>query len=110
MVILKKVKASTLMETLVASVLIIIIFMIASVILNNIFSNTIKGNTRNVETHLKELEYLYVNEKIILPYDDEFNSWDISIEKGLSRSQQIVEFEAIHSETNKTITKSIFEN
>ena len=39
MVVLKKIKASTLMETLVATVLIIVVFMAASMILNNMFLN-----------------------------------------------------------------------
>ena len=62
MVILKKIKASTLMETLVASVLIVVVFMISSMILNNLFSNTIKSNTRAIEAHINELQYLYINE------------------------------------------------
>jgi hypothetical protein len=75
MVILKKIKASTLMETLVATVLIIIVFIIASMILNNLFFNTIKNNTTQIDAHLNELQYLYINEKLFM---DCFNRYYFS--------------------------------
>tara|TARA_R100001377_G_C3096806_1_gene77797 strand:- start:90 stop:425 length:336 start_codon:yes stop_codon:yes gene_type:complete len=104
MVILKKIKASTLMETLVATVLIVIIFMLASMILNNLFSNTIKNDTRAIEAHLSELQYFQVHEKLELPYHETFKDWNISIDKFSEHDQQLIEFEAIHTKTNKTIT------
>ncbi|MFD2916846.1 PulJ/GspJ family protein [Psychroserpens luteus] len=104
MVVLKKVKGSTLMETLVATVLIVVIFMLASMILNTIFSNTIKNNTQAVDTHLTELQYLQRNEKLELPYHEEFGKWQINILEHIENDKSIIEFEAINSETNKTIT------
>ncbi|MEP5340005.1 MAG: hypothetical protein ABJL44_07335 [Algibacter sp.] len=110
MVILRKIKASTLMETLVATVLIVVIFMIASMILNNLFSNSIKNNTRIIDAQINELEYLYANEKLNLPYYETINSWSISIEKTRIGTKNSIELEAINSKTNKTITKAIIEN
>jgi hypothetical protein len=110
MVILKKIKASTLMETLVATVLIVIIFMISSMILNNLFSNTIKNNTRAIETHLNELQYLYINDRLAIPYQDDFNDWEILIDKRKENQSIYVEFEAINRNTNKILTKTIHEN
>ncbi len=52
MVVLKKIKAFTLMETLVATVLIVIVFMISSMLLNNLFYNSIKDNTIAIDAHL----------------------------------------------------------
>ncbi|AUP79699.1 hypothetical protein [Flavivirga eckloniae] len=111
MVVLKKIKASTLMETLVATVLIVIVFMISSMILNNIFSNSIKSNTREIDAYLNELEYLYKNEKLKLPYYDDLGDWKISIiTLNTSSSYKSVEFEALHIITNKTKTKVIRED
>lgn len=110
MVILKKlsleyrVKASTLMETLVATVLIVIVFMLASMILNNIFSNSIKSNTSAIETYLNELRYFQENEKLELPYQETFQDWNISIVRFSENNKKFTEFEAINSKTNKTIT------
>ena len=69
------------METLVATVLIVLIFMLASMILNNLFSNTIKNNTQAIDNHLNELQYLHQNEQLQLPYTEVFQNWNISIEK-----------------------------
>lgn len=110
MALLKKIKASTLMETLVATVLIVIVFMIASMILNNLFSNTIKNNTRAVDAHLNELQYLYLNEKLTLPYHDDFDSWRISIESVKEHNKNNIVFNATNRNTNKTIETKILEN
>ena len=104
MVILKKIKASTLMETLVATVLIIIVFMVTSMILNNLFFNTIKNNTTQIDAHLNELQYLYINNKLAIPYQADFNEWDISASAYIESNKTIISFEAFNSVTNKKIS------
>jgi Tfp pilus assembly protein PilV len=108
MVLLKKVKGSTLMETLVATVLIMVIFMVASMILNNLFSNSIRNNTNAITSKLNEIEYLYINDKIIIPYYDDYKDWEISIES-LSNSD-IINFKATNQLTKKIIEKEIYKN
>lgn len=110
MVVLKKIKASTLMETLVATVLIVVIFMLASMILNNLFSNSIKNNTKMIDAQLNELQYLYKNDNLILPFFDDFKSWEVSVESSKNTSQNIITFQAINSETNKAVLKEIIAN
>ena len=110
MVVLKKIKASTLMETLVASVLIVVIFMIASMILNNLFSNTIKSNTRVIEAHINELQYLYKNEKLTLPYYDDLDKWSVEVKTFKEQNMPKVLFEANHMETKQNYSKSIYAN
>jgi hypothetical protein len=109
MVILKKVGGSTLMETLVATVLIVIIFMISSMILNNLFSNSIKNNTTDIDAQLSELEYLYENEKLVIPYDDDFKDWQILVDSYKENTITIVEFEATNTKTSKTVKTEIIE-
>lgn len=92
------------METLVATVLIVLIFMLASMILNNLFSNTIKNNTQAIDNHLNELQYLHKNEQLQLPYTEVFQNWNITLENFKKDDKFYVEFEAINSKTNKTIT------
>ncbi|SFW21458.1 hypothetical protein SAMN02927921_00607 [Sinomicrobium oceani] len=82
MALLKKkypsVRASTLMETLVATVLIVVIFMVTSLILNNLFSGSLKENTRNIDMRLEELSYTISRHRIKVPYDEEAGNWIIS--------------------------------
>lgn len=110
MAVLKKIKASTLMETLVATVLLVVIFMLASMVLNNLFSNTIKGNTRDIEVYLTELEYLYRNDKIALPYDTDFGLWTISIEKVQDLNNIKLQLEAVNQDNQQTVKKDTHVN
>ena len=110
MVVLKKIKGSTLMETLVSSVLIIIVFMIASMILNNLFSSAIKNNTQAVETKINELHYLFLKGAITLPYSDNFEKWSISVQKITNQGEKLIEFEAFNVDNKKRLTKVINED
>lgn len=109
MVVLKKLKASTLMETLVATVLIVVVFMVASMILNNLFLNIMTQKTTQIEAHLKELQYLYINDKIRPPYHEELGEWKISIMSFNENESKIIEFEAKNPNLNQVITKQIYE-
>lgn len=102
----QRVKGSTLMETLVATVLIVLIFMLASMILNNLFSNTVKHNTQAINNHLNELQYLQLHEKLLLPYAETYENWEVSVERYNESNQTLVTYEAINTMTNKTITKT----
>nr|WP_321232944.1 hypothetical protein [uncultured Psychroserpens sp.] len=108
MVVLKKVRGSTLMETLISSVLIVVIFMVASLIMNNMFSNSIRNDTRAITAHLNELEYLSISDKLKVPYMDEYDGWDISIKKGKNGRYDEVQFLAHNQITNKTIIRSSY--
>ena len=80
MKIRRTLKASSLIENLVASVLIIVVFMIASLSINNIFGNYIYGNDREVQLRISELSYLYVHGKISSGYSEIYKGKAISIE------------------------------
>ena len=109
MVVLKKIKASTLMETLVATVLIVVVFMMSSMILNNLFSNTIRNNTKDIDAYLNELQYLYINDKLIVPYQEDYKEWQISVVPFNEARTNTVVFESLNSSTKKSVTKSIRE-
>lgn len=79
MVVLKKIRAATLIETLTASVLIIIVFMIASLSFNNIFTNHMKRDQSAIENRVRELEYLYIHDQLKLPYAEDFGVWEIQV-------------------------------
>ncbi|WP_239021951.1 hypothetical protein [Pontimicrobium aquaticum] len=97
------------METLVASVIIITVFILASMILNNLFSNTIKNDKRAINVYLNVLEYKYINNKIDLPFFDDFKNWQISLTKDKEETRT-VSLSATHKATNKQIKKLIREH
>jgi len=107
--VLKKIKASTLMETLVATVLLVIVFMVASLILNNTFSNSIKKDTSTIESTLNEYEYLYFNNKIEVPFSLDQDNINISIERIKAGENNIIEFEGINKQSNKSILRQYIE-
>ncbi|MFD0963848.1 hypothetical protein [Pseudofulvibacter geojedonensis] len=105
MVVLKKIKASSLMETLVATVLIVIVFMLASLTLNNILYNSTRKETGKINVHINELHYNYIHKQIEVPYYSSFKGWKVSIEK--NEEDKLLYLEAKHSETNKIIERKI---
>lgn len=109
MALLKKIKASTLMETLVATVLIVIVFLIASMILNNVFSNSIKSNTLGIKQHINELQYLHVNKKLSLPYYEAYGVWEVTIERYKEDDNYMIEFEAVNTLTYKSLSLTNYE-
>lgn len=95
------------METLVATVLVVVIFMISSMVLNNLFSSNIKNRTGAIDAHLTELQYRYINEKLTIPFYDDLDDWEISVERKKNTVSNQITFEAINRKTDKQITKTI---
>lgn len=108
MVVLKKIKGSTLMETLVATVLIVAIFMISSMILNNLFSNALSSRTDAIEAHVNELHYLYLNNSLEVPHYEDFGNWNISVEFIKDPEVKYLVFGAINEKTNKELNRSFY--
>ncbi|KAF2518531.1 hypothetical protein E0W68_09420 [Flavobacterium salilacus subsp. salilacus] len=79
MALLKKIQSATLIETLMATVLIVIVFIVASLILNNLLFNSFSRKTHDAETRIYELEYQIQHNAIKLPYHEEFGNWKIDI-------------------------------
>lgn len=91
MVILKKVRSATLVETMVASVIIVIVFLIASLSVNNIFRGTINSDDSALRNRINELTYLFQNNKVEIPYYEESPLWNIVIEnRGKENIMEVV--------------------
>ena len=108
MAVLKKIKGSTLMETLVATVLIVIVFMVSSMILNNVFSNSVNSDKRAIDTRLNELMYLTSHHRLQVPYREDLKPWsiDITLDAGKKRYQ----LTAINQSNNQTMKRYIYGN
>jgi len=76
-----KIQAATLMETLVATAIILAVFIISSLVLNNTF-RTVVGNTDfSTQNKLNFLQYLQENDQLKLPYYEETDAVSISVER-----------------------------
>ena len=106
MVVLKKITASTLMETLIATVLVVVTFLLASMILNNLVSNSVTSNTMAIDSRLIELQYLQQHQKLEIPYSERFQNWSISIERLKEHNETLIVFEATNLDRHKTIRKT----
>ena len=103
-VLKRKIKASTLMETIVATSIIIIVFVVSSLILNNTFKNVVYNDTYGVQNRMEELQYFYNNKQIQLPYEEEYKEYTITLEKESRAQISYLVVEGTHKKTTKVIT------
>ena len=102
--VLKKIKGSTLMETLVATVLIVVVFMMASLTLNALFATTIKTNDEPVRQELLFLQYTFDHGKLSLPYYGELDVWEITVQEQEVRGTKTIVFSAVNIINNREVT------
>ncbi|MCK0160127.1 hypothetical protein [Allomuricauda sp. F6463D] len=107
MALLKKIKASTLMETLVATVLIVVVFMMASMTLNALFATSIQNNDGPARQELLFLQYRYGYGKLSLPYYDKLDAWDIKVEERVWQGTEQVIFSAVNTSNDRELKFSV---
>ncbi len=107
MVVLKRITASTLMETLVATILIVVVFMLSSMLLNSLFANAVTENDKTIKQELLLLQYQYEYDRLPLPYYDEQGPWQIEVHQESWNSQTKTVFVAVHSTSQKEILYTI---
>lgn len=81
MALLKKIRGASLVETLTASVIIVVVFMIASLSFNNVFLNSVKSDDNLLQSRLEEVKYLATHDKLQLPFFEEDAYWTISADE-----------------------------
>ena len=106
MVVLKKIKGSTLIETLMATVLVVVIFVLASGILNNLVSSAVASNTMEIDAHFMELRYLHQHQQLEFPFTERFQNWDILAYEIKEQDQTKVVLEATNLNSLKTIIRT----
>lgn len=107
MAILKKIKASSLNEVLVASVIIILVFGITMAVLSNLMKNFIINDTHKEELMLQELIYNYRNNNLALPYLSQDENWSIAVHQEKENQTQWIVFTITSEKNKKSITKKI---
>lgn len=74
------------METLLASAIILIVFFVGSLTLNNVFLGAVKKDSKLLENRLKEISYGVKHNQITIPFFEETDKWDIIIEQNTNAS------------------------
>lgn len=110
MLVLKRLKASSLMETLIATVLIMAIFILSSLILNNLFSNAIKSRTRGITARLNYVEYQVQHDHLQIPYVNEWADWSISVDREGGSETGVFIFKAEQLKTERRIEQRSYES
>jgi hypothetical protein len=98
-----------LVETLTASILILIVFGISIVTIGNVLERTVKNNTRSIDNELNRLEYLYRNGKVKVPEIIDKNEWQIEIETEKENDLNYVVFTAKNKQNVKEKRRRILE-
>ena len=106
MAILKKISSATLIEALIATVLIVVVFIIASLVMNNLLLNSFSKNTHAVENRMLELQYQANQNTLLLPYHEEFGTWNIAIKKELVNGKTWQKITALNSQNEKEVIKN----
>jgi hypothetical protein len=91
------------METLVATVLIVVIFMVSSLVMESIFSASTNGSSHAIRERLRELEYGYRNGNLVLPYFEEWDKWEIEIKREEVQGTSLILLQAQEVGTNRTV-------
>ncbi|MCL9806430.1 hypothetical protein NAT51_12910 [Flavobacterium amniphilum] len=109
MVVLKKLKSATLIEALVATVLIVVIFMVASTILNNLVLNTYSKKEYIVNYRLNVLEYELQNHKRQVPYEEVYQNWKIVINGKAKNGIDTYEISAVNDKGKEVKRERAYE-
>ena len=110
MAVLKKIKASTLMETMVATVLIVVIFMVSSLVMNSLMASQVEANLSPIKEHVAQLEYRYLSQQLTLPYYEEWQGWEITVTSKEGISASYIAIQAVDQTSTKKVQSVIMRN
>ncbi|MBC6999636.1 hypothetical protein [Cytophaga sp. FL35] len=110
MAVLKKIKGSTLMETLVATILIVIIFMVSSLLMNNLLFTSINSRNDGIKENLRVLKYQFSHGEIELPFYEKRGLWEVSVEKRMENGISVIYLKATNNDRNKSFIDKLILN
>lgn len=103
----KKVKASSITETIAATSIIIIVFTIAVFSINNVLKNRVESDTSEIEREIQKIAYQNRYEKIETPNVLDIGNWLLHVSKTKKESVSVLLFEATNKLSKKKVTKTI---
>tara|TARA_R110002049_G_scaffold155048_1_gene319869 strand:- start:67 stop:426 length:360 start_codon:yes stop_codon:yes gene_type:complete len=103
----KKVEASSLTEVIVATSILLLVFGIALLTLNNMMTSTLRSNTNSLDTELEKIIYQYRNQQINIPFFSIDGKYQIDGQKITENNIIFIEFSTKDIVTNKVRSKKI---
>jgi len=103
----QKASASSLVETIVATVIIMIVFGIAMNSMLGVVKQTTENSTHKIDSKLQKLSYEYQNNVLKVPNTIEIPQWSIVIKEQQEGKLTFVVFRATHKKNKKTRTKKV---
>lgn len=97
------------METLVATVLIVIIFMMCSMLLNSMFFNSMQGRYPLIKERMQQLKYEYSHDAYPLPYYEDYHDWEFTVSRLEEGGNRFVVFKAENLMHQKEITQKVLD-
>lgn len=97
----KKLKANTLVETLVGMAIILIIFVMATMSLNRVFGYVMKNNTRGIDNYIYKLRYLHEHHRIIPPYQEDYGDWEVEMQEEYIGDRRHIQIKMRNKKTKK---------
>jgi hypothetical protein len=107
-IFLVKFKASSLTEVIVATTILLVVFAISLVTLNNIMMSSVRKDSGAMETKIEKLMYQYQNKQLKVPVSYTDANFVISIQKIAQNELEFIEFSITNSISKKTVTKKQF--
>ena len=101
----QKIKASSLTEVIIATTILLVVFAIALMTLNNIMTHTIQKDTQSMHTQIEKLIYQYKNEQLKIPKTYKEDGFLISIQKTNQNEIIFVEFSITNTINKKSVVK-----
>lgn len=101
----KRIKASSLTEVIVATSILLLVFAITLVTLNNIMLSSVRQDSQKMQTQIEQLIYQYKNNQLKIPISYKEGDFKISIKKTTRNEIKFIEFSIINLITQKSIIK-----
>lgn len=102
-----QVKGSSLIETLIATIIVMIVFGIAMMSVTNILENTVKNSTSAIDIELNKLMYQYHHDLIKVPDTIDYGLWKVDVKTVKEGTLTYVTFEAMHTVNGKVKSKKL---
>lgn len=100
-------KASSLTEVIVATTILLLVFAIALLTLNNIMVSSVQKDTQALDIQVEKLIYQYKNKQLKVPNSYAEDDYQIAIDKIKQNDIEWIDFSIMHSLNKKKSTKRI---
>lgn len=107
---LRKTGASSLTEVLVATTVLLVVFAIAIITLNNLMRSSVQKSTQVMDAKIEKLIYQYKNKQLKIPERYKEDNFLISIQQIKENQLAIVEFSITNISTKKHRVKKQIAN